>query len=95
MVDPNDTDFVLAKPQDIKKGTLVIKVFLTGWPTLEPNMLEINTKEKIITTTFFADGTFKKKFELDDFRQDGDRLIFNDGKYPWTLKWLDKKKGLC
>ena len=95
MVDPNDTDFVLAKPQDIKKGTLVIKVFLTRCPTLEPNMLEINTKEKIITTTFFADGTLKEKFELDDFRQDGDKLIFNyDKDERWILKWLDKKKGL-
>ncbi len=91
---PKDPNFILAKPQGIKEGTLVIEVFLTGWPTLEPNMLEINTKEKIITKTFFADGTLKEKFELDDFRQDGDRLIFNDGKYPWALKWLDKEKGL-
>ena len=95
MVDPNDTDFVLAKPQDIKKGTLVIKVFLTRCPTLEPNMFEINTEDKVATDIFYANTPLKIKFELNHFSQDGDKLILDNGKGThWTFRWLDKKKRL-
>ena len=93
---PKDPNFILAKPQGIKEGTLVVEVFLNRVPPpLEPNMFEINTEDKVATDIFYANTPLKIKFELNHFSQDGDKLILDNGKGThWTFRWLDKKKRL-